>query len=235
MATRHVFFDLGNTLIHPDPPVGQAYAMALTRRGIPADPEEVARKFQSGIDAMKLRHAGSSTPPYGSSEEEARRWWHEVVRLSLHPHCTGAQLEEAFGELWDHFALPSSWRVDGEALPTIHALREAGVGTGLISNWDARAERLLEDLALAPLLDPALISYAAGVEKPDPRIFLKALELCGVRAAEAIHVGDSLHQDVAGAQAAGIKPVWLRAGRAAEPPPEVAAISSLREVLEHLG
>jgi putative hydrolase of the HAD superfamily len=49
-----------------------------------------------------------------------------------------------------------------------------------------------------------------GVAKPDRRLFEAALELAGVSAAEALHVGDSYEEDVVGARAAGIEPVLLR-------------------------
>lgn len=45
--------------------------------------------------------------------------------------------------------------------------------------------------------------------KPDPTIFRVALERTGWDPARVMHVGDSLHSDVGGAQAAGLKTGWL--------------------------
>ncbi len=45
--------------------------------------------------------------------------------------------------------------------------------------------------------------------KPDPRIFHAALERTGWRRDRVIHVGDSLHSDIGGALAAGIRNVWV--------------------------
>jgi 2-haloalkanoic acid dehalogenase type II len=45
--------------------------------------------------------------------------------------------------------------------------------------------------------------------KPDRRIFDVALEQTGWRRERVIHVGDSLHSDVGGAMAAGIRNAWL--------------------------
>ena len=56
-------------------------------------------------------------------------------------------------------------------------------------------------------------SAAAGAGKPDPAIFEFALEAAGCRAAQALHVGDSLEEDVTGARAAGIEVVWLNRAR----------------------
>jgi putative hydrolase of the HAD superfamily len=42
------------------------------------------------------------------------------------------------------------------------------------------------------------------MEKPDPRIFLLALERLGVRAEESVYVGDSVTYDVEPAEAVGM-------------------------------
>jgi len=71
-------------------------------------------------------------------------------------------------------------------------------------------------------------SAGAGVRKPDPAIFAPALELAGCRPDEALHVGDTAEEDVAGARAAGIRSLLIdREGG-------VGDISSLKEISEHL-
>ena len=54
------------------------------------------------------------------------------------------------------------------------------------------------------MLDAVVTSAEAGARKPDPAIF----DAVG-RPIER-HVGDSEHEDVAGARAAGIEPVLIR-------------------------
>ena len=71
-------------------------------------------------------------------------------------------------------------------------------------------------------------SAEVGVAKPGPAIFEHALELAGARAADAVHVGDSLENDVAGARAAGIRPVLV--ARDGSAPAGVEAIRSLAEL-----
>ena len=76
------------------------------------------------------------------------------------------------------------------------------------SRWSASCAAL----ELEPLLDGIVTSAEAGARKPAPAIFEQALELAGVPADDAIHVGDTLDEDVAGARAAGIEPVLIRRG-----------------------
>jgi putative hydrolase of the HAD superfamily len=55
-------------------------------------------------------------------------------------------------------------------------------------------------------------SAVVGVSKPDPAIFALALDALGMPTADrstVVHVGDSLRYDVAGALAAGVRPVHL--------------------------
>jgi 2-haloacid dehalogenase/putative hydrolase of the HAD superfamily len=73
--------------------------------------------------------------------------------------------------------------------------------------------------------------------KPQPEMFLAALDQLGLAAADVLHVGDSLTSDVAGANALGIPVAWVN--RHTRPRPSHASIdyeiSDLRELLPTLG
>jgi putative hydrolase of the HAD superfamily len=58
-------------------------------------------------------------------------------------------------------------------------------------------------------LDPIVHAATEGVAKPDPAIFSILLERAGVEAHEVVYIGDSLSDDVAGAQSARIRSIWL--------------------------
>ena len=73
-------------------------------------------------------------------------------------------------------------------------------------------------MGLAALLDAVVTSASVGVRKPGVAIFERALALAGARPDEAVHVGDSVEDDVAGARAAGIEPVLVRRDGGAGPP-----------------
>jgi len=113
--------------------------------------------------------------------------------------------------------------------PALLGARARGQRLVVVSNWDVSLHAVLRGLGLEPLLDAILTSAEVGVRKPAPAIFERALELVGARAAQTIHVGDSLEEDVAGARAAGIEPVLIRRGDAT-PVADVRTISSLSEL-----
>ena len=108
-----------------------------------------------------------------------------------------------------------------DARPALLAARAAGAGgvrIVVVSNWDVSLADVLERVGLAPLLDGVVTSAAVGAAKPAPEIFAHALGVAGVDAERALHVGDTLDEDVRGAAACGIRAVLLRRGPSAGAP-----------------
>jgi putative hydrolase of the HAD superfamily len=64
-------------------------------------------------------------------------------------------------------------------------------------------------VSIQPFFGVIVDSVQAGLSKPDPRIFMKALEGLGATPADATFVGDSAARDMAGARALGMRHIWL--------------------------
>ena len=128
-----------------------------------------------------------------------------------------------------------------DAVATLETLRHAlpDGRIGLITNGPADVQRpKVELLGVERLVDFILISGEFGAWKPDPAIFAEALRLGDAAATEAVFVGDSAEHDIAGAQATGIRAVWVnRTGRpwAAPTPPPDHEIPHLTALLPLLG
>ena len=115
-------------------------------------------------------------------------------------------------------------------VPAVLALaREHGVRVVVASNWDALLPDVLGALGITSLLHGIVTSAQAGAPKPAAPVFRAALALAGVEAHEALHVGDSVEDDVIGARAAGIEPILVRRD-GARGPDGVTTISSLRDL-----
>ena len=69
--------------------------------------------------------------------------------------------------------------------------------------------RAIERSGLEKYLEAVVISRDLGIRKPDPEIFRFALENLGIEGYEAVHVGDSLDDDVQGAKNAGMEAIWI--------------------------
>jgi putative hydrolase of the HAD superfamily len=110
--------------------------------------------------------------------------------------------------------------VDG-ALPTLRALRERGIATGLISNCTEEVALVWPDTPFAELFDVAVFSATAGCMKPDRQIYELALAELGAPASETLFVGDGANDELRGAHEVGMTPVLVHAtGR--QPPWEAA-------------
>lgn len=84
----------------------------------------------------------------------------------------------------------------------------------------------LDELDLADKVDEVVLSCDVGSAKPDAAIYLKAIDMLGVDAADAIFVDDQPSY-VSGAEALGIRSVLIdRRGRTP------GAVQSLDQVME---
>lgn len=76
---------------------------------------------------------------------------------------------------------------------------------GVISNGNSYPRRL----GLEQYFQFIVLSQDVGVEKPDPLIFLIALQKAGCASCDFLYVGDSQEEDIVGANRAGISVAWL--------------------------
>lgn len=119
-----------------------------------------------------------------------------------------------------------------ETRAALDALRPS-YSLGIVTNGapDIQRDKLMGS-GLDEYFATAQISGEAGSGKPDPAIFLRALEALGVSPAEAVMVGDNPARDVLGANRASIGAIWIRRDhqpltRGARPD---ATITSLEEL-----
>ena len=91
-----------------------------------------------------------------------------------------------------------------EVHPTLEILANR-FQLGVITNGNADVRRL----GLADYFQFALCAEELGVGKPDPKPFQEALKRAGIAAEHAVHIGDHPSDDIAGAQAAGLRAIWF--------------------------
>lgn len=225
-------FDALGTLVELEPPAPRLRATLAARAGLELSLAEAESAIAAEIAYYRAHLDEGQDPP---SLARLRRRCAEALRAALPsrarpPHSRAPGLETVETALLEalHF------RAYPDAGPALAAARELPARVLVVSNWDISLERVLQELVLTPLLDGVITSAFTGARKPSPKIFVRALELAGVSPEYAVHVGDSVDEDVAGALAAGIAPILLR--RDARPgPPGVATISSLSDLRAQLG
>lgn len=92
------------------------------------------------------------------------------------------------------------WTPYTDAVPTLTALRAAGIRTALVSNVGMDIHPVLDRCGLTPLFDAVVLSVAVGAVKPNPEIFEHALDAIGVTATDALMVGDNWRDDAGAAE-----------------------------------
>jgi putative hydrolase of the HAD superfamily len=209
-----VFFDIDGTLYDRDASIRQ----------IAEHQFEAHRDELSGVVGSRFVERLLELDAHGHNRPLGL--YHELADELGFDDQLASRLEAAFRS--DYFRY---CRLAPDTLTTLETLRERGKKLGVITNgpteWQSRK---LEALGITAFFDTILISEAEGIQKPDPRIFARALERCGVRASESLYVGDHPDADIAGARGAGLLPIWKRVAYW-KVPHEVMSIDELSEIL----
>lgn len=222
MRPRAVLLDALGTLLELEDP-GPPLAAELARLGAPVSVEEARAAVLAEMTYYRAHH------DEGSDAERLaalRRRCAEVLGDALPPDAAPLGVPRLAGALLGALR----FRPYGEVPGALRALRAAGLGLVVLSNWDVSLHDQLAATGLAPLLDGAVSSAEAGVGKPHPGSYRRALDVAGVEPAAAVMVGDSPDTDVAGALALGMPAVLLDRRGGALAPAGAHRVASLAEV-----
>ena len=102
-----------------------------------------------------------------------------------------ADFDAYFDALFAFFADPANWTCDPDAPVLLAALRESGLGLGVISNFDYRIYAILEALGLSRYFDRSRFRPRPAARNPRPRFFGWRWSAIHTAADQALHVGDS--------------------------------------------
>ncbi len=226
---RLITLDAHGTLVELERP-GALLAMQLRARGVAVGELVATRALAEEIAFYRAHHRLGADR---ASLARLRGRCTDVLRAALVRRGVGLGglgRDELLAALLGALV----FRPFDDVVPALGGLRAAGHRLVVVSDWDVSLHEMLARTGLAGLVDGAVSSAEAGASKPAAEIFRRAIALAGGedRAADALHVGDSLELDVAGARAAGMRPVLLARSRAPRcVPPGVAVIASLRELV----
>jgi putative hydrolase of the HAD superfamily len=226
-----VFFDAGETLVHPAPSFPELFAQTVTREGHPRTADQIVDGLSMVSD--EFTRAAVEEELWTTHPDRSRRFWIRVYERFLE----ALGIVDATGlteTLYGTFTSIENYEAFDDVVPTLERLQADGYLLGVISNFEPWLEELLARLSLDVWLPVRVISGLEGVEKPDPTIFRLALERSGFAPGEVVYVGDIPDFDIAPTSALGMFPVLIdRRGR--HPDHEGARVSDLRELPGVLG
>lgn len=216
---------LGTLVALQDP--APLLAGELSARGVRATEPQAAAALAQEIAYYRAHH---DTACDGASLALLRKRCAAVLRDAL--ASAGVDTSAlAAPELLQALLASLRFSVYPDVPDALRALRAAGHRLVVVSNWDVSLHEMLRATGLAALVDGAVSSAEAGASKPDARIFERARQLVGAHRIGGLHAGDSLEHDVAGALAAGLRPVLVaRDGCPDDVPAGVPVIASLPEL-----
>lgn len=193
-----VLFDLDGTLVDHSSAAAAAVVVWAAEYGV-AGPE-VAADWAAVSDKHYRRYQRREL-----SFAEQRRL---RVREFLGVAVSDAEADAMFEGYVRRYE--AGWAAYDDAVPALRAVRAAGLGAVVLTNGNTAHQRYkLDRLGLTAEIDELITGDDLPATKPDPRAFQYALERVGAAPTEALMVGDSLENDIRGAQAVGIQAVLI--------------------------
>jgi putative hydrolase of the HAD superfamily len=205
-SLKGVLFDLDDTLF--DHNYATYQATDVLRESEPAfavwSSQELRRRHSEMLELVHKEVVAGRM-----AIDEARR--ERFRRLLADAGGDAGALERAMDVAMNYRrAYERHWRPVAGAVDLLLALRRRGLKVAIVTNnLTAEQEMKLRCCALDAHVDCLITSEAVGAAKPERRIYGAALEALGIAETEAVMVGDVWDTDIAGALAAGVRPVWF--------------------------
>jgi len=183
------------------------------------------------VATLRAAHAAmlSAAPGLPEAQRSHAGWKEEVMAtMAERPHLAHdftflrrRTLERLLGSERDAeeaytawFAARNSPRFFAGAVEAVQTLRGQGFRLCAITDGNSQPTEIPE---LAGAFEFSVSSVEAGAPKPDSRPFLLAAERAGVPCSAMVYVGDNYEKDVLGAQAVGMRAVWVRVPTPVDP------------------
>jgi len=205
-----VFFDLDGTLRTHQPSYVEAFY-------------DFVRQLNPGLhfDAARRRSFFRWTHYYWAQSPELQQdaaefperdqaFWLHYTRRSLQaiglPPEIAAELAPAVSAYMQEEHQGVDVLLPG-ANETLQTLQQAGLRLALLTNRTQLERSYLQELNLHSGFEVILAAGEVASYKPEPGIFLAALQRMSLAACQVVYVGDNYYADVVGARRAGIQPV----------------------------
>ena len=233
---KAVFFDWFNTLARYDPPREQLESQVFQEFGIHVPPTKIMPALMIA-DREYFEENAVSPVRQRSPEEQLKIYLRYQSTILTEAGVNPPGEPETLLKIMQRVQQLSQgmrFTLFDDVLPTVKTLKEQRLILGLLSNIDRDMKPISQELGLEPYIDFIVTSAEVGVDKPQPPIFLAALERAGVNASEAVHVGDQYKLDVIGARGVGITPVFIDRYDLYPEVSDCPRIHSLDELTEYL-
>ena len=220
-----IFFDIGDTLVAP--PSGDwmfinRFLELAGDRLQACSAEEIQRAKAAGLDYLAKNHLVLT------ETEEAEQFYryYSIISDRLQLRLTHDELRAA---ALDRTYNMGNYRLYPDAIKVLETLSKTH-RLGVISDTWPSIENQLRTLGVLQYFSFATYSFALGVFKPDPRMFLDALQKCGHDAKDTVFIDDN-PKNLEGAAKLGITPILIAVKPGADVVSTYPTIHALSELL----
>ncbi len=200
MSYKGLLLDLDNTLYNYD----AAHAVAL-KESLTFFSQKFGLSDMDALGAFEKAKADNHTQLVFTAASHSRLFYFQRMLESIGAFDVKMtlKLDAVYWEVFYEAMLPDPHVL--EFLSTCH------IPKCIITDFTAEPQfNKLIKLGIDPWIDHMVTSEEAGVEKPHPFIFMRALAKLGLNPEACLMIGDSYKKDCLGAQALGIDSIYYK-------------------------
>ena len=189
------FVDFYGTVVHEDGEIIKKITQIICDSGTVHDKQDVGTYWWNEFQSLFVNS-------FGESFETQRELERRSLKRTLDNFSSDADVNILSDMMFRHWCKPPIFDDAKEFFA------DCPIPIYIVSNIDTKdIMKAIEFHGLDP--KGVYTSEDARAYKPRKELFEYALNKCGLKADEVIHIGDSISSDVKGAVGAGIRPLWL--------------------------
>lgn len=223
---KFIFFDVGYTLDRPlsgDWQFTKKFYDTVKGKLDKHSKEEIYAAYYKGIEYFKEHHLMSTL----EDEYDVVLNFYKIVSDELNLNLTEQELKDV---AYDRTYNMNNYVIYDGVIETLTELSKK-FRMGVISDTCPSMEPQLKHIGVHDFFETYTYSYVFGVFKPDPKMFIDALNKCGCKAEETVFIDDQVG-NLKGAEKFGITPILIAANPASDVETEYTKIYSIKDLLK---
>lgn len=199
--SQYIVFDCYQTLIYKKnlEKIVQDFSRDILKKIIPL--AYIKYGYETIYDRYKFRHPRLETPK--QRENFYLGYNKELFEIMGFSVSSDQALELS------QLLKKAVWVRYSDTLVALDDMKTREIPMGLLTNWTKTLDQVLKDVKLTPYFDFVHSSHTLKIEKPNPKVFVKALKNIIKKFNKVYYVGDDYELDVVPARYAGLIPILI--------------------------